>query len=130
MLKPRFLPYGAVEIEKWRRVLRTTYLSFALRSCAPKCVKKMPGKPGDHQKSWKFLFSGHPKISTFFKLFEYFCLPIVELTSFLESSNDDWKWRNLQNKDKSQNWKRIHAKPSGCNVKCWNLGFCTSGPLK
>ena len=44
-------PFGAVEIEKWRRVLRTTYLSFALRSCAPKCVKKMPWKPGDDQKS-------------------------------------------------------------------------------
>ena len=40
-----------VEIEKWRKVLRTTYVSFALRSCAPKCLKKMPGKPGDDQKS-------------------------------------------------------------------------------
>ena len=41
--------------------LRTTYLSFALRSCAPKCVKKTPRKLGDHQKRWKSWFFWHPK---------------------------------------------------------------------
>ena len=46
MLKPRFLPYGAVEIEKWKRVLRTTsgslfYVSFSfcLLSSFSKCLK-------------------------------------------------------------------------------------------
>ena len=117
MLKPRFLPYGAVEIEKWKRVLRTTYLSFALRSCAPKCVKKMPGKPGDHQKSWKTNF-GDALNFNISKCFEHFRLRLIEVRLFLKSSNDDLTRRNLQHVGKSQNWDRIHAEPSRCNVKC------------
>ena len=57
-------------------------------------------------------------------------LTFAGLRLFLKSSNDDLKWRNLQHIGKSQNWKRIHEKPCRCNVKCWNLEFCPSGPLK
>ena len=34
-----FEPGGPPELEKKRRVLRTTYLIVLLRSCAPKCLK-------------------------------------------------------------------------------------------
>ena len=88
------------------------------------------------QEAWKsseimkILIFRIPQNFNISKCFEYFCLWLTRLRLFLKSSNDDLTRRNLQHMNKSQNWSRIHAKHSRCNVKCWNLGFCPTGPSK
>ena len=129
MLKPRFFPSGAVEIEKWRRVLRTTSKHFLLRSCAPKCLKMVFQGAGERRILRKCDKLG-PWQNNTFQRFLVILLSISRFNAVIlklkwhSEMMSSTSWTSLHNQKSLSSWS------DRCHANLRNLGFCPKGPLK